>query len=109
MWPSVEAGAGWLARVQGADGGVPSGYDGDHPVGLPHTDCTAQAIRIWVCSDPARYRDAIRRGLGFLARMTCGAGLRYRPGSDDINTWATMFAAQARRWARQGGTWQWIV
>jgi hypothetical protein len=36
-------------------------------------------------------------------------GLRYEPGSDDVNTWATIFAIQAFRWAEQGGTWQWIA
>jgi hypothetical protein len=30
-------------------------------------------------------------------------GLRYGPSSDDVNTWATLFAVQAAGWAHTGG------
>ena len=41
--------------------------------------------------------------------MEKGGAFRYRPDSDDMNTWATMFAVQALRWADDGGDWQWII
>lgn len=106
--PWIEAGADWLAALQNEDGGVPSGFGG--PVqAAAHADCTAQSVRIWTCVDPVRHRTAIERGLAFLNGLTHGGGIRYRPGSDDINTWATIFGAQALDFADKGGRWEWLI
>jgi hypothetical protein len=106
--PIAEA-ADWLADVQLADGGVPSAHDSGGQLGPAHADCTAQAVRIWACVDPLRYSRAIERALDFLAGLCVDGGYRYRPGSDDINTWATLFAAQATEWASNGATPRWMV
>ena len=106
--PWIEEGAAWLAGLQNDDGGVPSGFGG--PVrAAAHADCTAQSVRIWACVDPQRYRIAIDRSMAFLNSLTDGGGVRYRPGSDDINTWATIFGAQALDFAENGGRWEWLI
>ena len=105
----IEKCADWLASVQLSDGGLPSSHNGIEATGMAHTDCTAQAIRIWSCVDAQRYRGEIDRGVQFLDSMAADGGFRYRPGSDDINTWATIFALQAINRARDGGSWQWLV
>jgi hypothetical protein len=106
----VEGGAAWLAEIQDDGGGIRAWHDGRRPSGSLHTDATAQAVRIWCLVDPVGYREQIERGVAFLGAMAMASGgLRYEPGSDDANTWATIFGLQAIRWAREGGTWQWIV
>jgi hypothetical protein len=85
-------------------------HDGREAFGSLRTDATAQAIRIWTLVDSAAYQEQIDRGIGFVAEMaTPVGGLRYEPGSDDLNTWATIFGLQAVRWAAMGGSWQWMV
>jgi hypothetical protein len=106
---TIEACADWMADVQLPDGGMPAGTVGDQPLSLAHSDASAQAVRIWACVDPTRYRGQIDRGVDFLMRVYRAGGIRYRPGSRDINTWATIFGLQALRWARTRGEWQWIV
>jgi len=105
----INGAADWLAQIQLEDGGVPSRHDGTVALGGPHTDCTAQAVRIWALVDSERYATEISRGAAFLHEMEKGGPFRYRPDSDDMNTWATMFAVQALRWADDGGDWQWII
>lgn len=105
----IERGADWLARVQLPSGGMPSRHTGAGAVGVPHADCTAQAMRVWECLDTDRYGDNIARGAEFLTSLQVGGGIRYREGSDDINTWATIFGAQALDWVDKGGKWQWLV
>lgn len=106
----IEGGAAWLATIQDPTGGIREWHDGRHAYGALHSDATAQAVRIWSAVDRARFTPSIERGLGFLRTMLVpGAGLRYEPGSDDVNTWASIFALQAFRWADEGGTWQWIA
>jgi hypothetical protein len=106
----VRGSARWLAEIQSSEGGLHAFHDGRDAFGMLHTDATAQAIRIWSLVDSEAYREQIDRGLGFLAEMaTPAGGLRYEPGSDDVNTWATIFGLQAVRWAGEGGHWQWIV
>jgi hypothetical protein len=106
----IEGGARWLADIQQPEGGMRAFHDGKVPFGTLHTDATAQAIRIWSLVDPTAFQEQIDRGLGFLADMsTPSGGLRYEPGSDDVNTWATIFGLQAVRFASEGGSWQWIV
>jgi hypothetical protein len=106
----IRGSAEWLARIQSAEGGLPAFHDGLEPFGTLHTDASAQAIRIWALVDSTAYQEQIDRGMGFLAQMaTPVGGLRYEPGSDDVNTWATIFGLQAVRWAAMGGSWQWMV
>lgn len=98
--PSLEKSADWLARVQDPSGGLRAWHDGVSGEGNLHTDCSAQAIRIWVLVNPDRYWRNIERGLEFLSTMsTPSGGLRYEPGSEDVNTWATIFGIQALQWA----------
>jgi hypothetical protein len=106
----IRGSARWLAEIQTSEGGLRAFHDGRDSFGTLHTDATAQAIRIWSLVDASVYRDQIDRGLAFLTDMTTPVGgLRYEPGSDDVNTWATIFGFQAIRWAAEGGRWQWIV
>jgi hypothetical protein len=95
----LEEGAAWLASVQTPDGGLPAWHDGSRARGESHADATAQAVRLWTVLDRAGFAESIARGLGFLARLqTPEGGIRYRPGSGDVNTWCTCFALQAVRW-----------
>lgn len=95
----LENGVDWLVKIQDESGGVPAGFD-VRPTKELHTDVTAQAVRLWCVVSPDRYSDSIDAGLGFLADMQADdGGLRYRPGSSDITSWATAFALQATRWA----------
>jgi hypothetical protein len=106
----IDGCARWLADVQQPEGGVRAFHDGREAFGTLHTDATAQAIRIWSLVDASGFREQIDRGLAFLGEMaTPSGGLRYEPGSEDINTWATIFGLQAVRFASEGGSWQWIV
>jgi len=106
----IRGSARWLAEIQTSEGGLRAFHDGRDAFGTLHTDATAQAVRIWSIVDATAFQEPITRGLGFLAEMTTPVGgLRYEPGSDDVNTWATIFGLQAARWAYEGGKWQWIV
>jgi hypothetical protein len=92
--PEVVAGAAWLAAVQQADGSLPAWHDGRAGSGPPRADATAQALRIWTLVDPDRFAGAAARAQAFLAGLwTSPRGLRYEPGSGDLNAWATIFAA----------------
>jgi hypothetical protein len=102
--------ARWLAEIQTPEGGLRAFHDGRDSFGTLRTDATAQAIRIWSLVDASTYEKQIDGALGFLAEMaTPAGGLRYEPGSDDVNTWATIFGYQAVRFSDEGGSWQWIV
>ena len=105
----IDGGAAWLASVQEADGGVPAEHDSTGARMQAHTDCTAQAVRIWTCADPELYADNIERGVAFLTNLSTNGGIRYQVGSNDINTWATIFGAQAIDWADEGGQWQCLI
>lgn len=107
--PWIDGGADWLARVQTADGGVPAEHDSNGPRMAAHADCTAQAIRIWTCVDADRFGDNIDRGVDFLRSLSTGGAIRYRVGSSDLNTWATIFGAQAIDWAESRGRPEWLV
>lgn len=96
----ASAGAAWLARIQRADGGLPSWHNGVVGRGPVAADATAQAIRIWSALDQAAYASAIDRALTCLAALTTADGaVRYHGDSDDKNTWCTVFAVQAHHWA----------
>jgi hypothetical protein len=106
----IRGSARWLAETQTSEGGLRAFHDGRDAFGTLHTDATAQAVRIWSLVDAKAYQEQIDRGLGFLAEMrTPVGGLRYEPGSDDVNTWATIFGLQAVQWSYEGGDWQWMV
>jgi hypothetical protein len=106
----IDGGAAWLAGIQDPTGGIHAWHDGKKAYGPLRSDATAQAVRIWSCVDRGAFTPAIDRALAFLASMTTPeGGLRYEPGSEDTNTWASIFGLQAIRWADEGGTWQWIA
>ncbi|MEM6293848.1 MAG: hypothetical protein AAGA54_21410 [Myxococcota bacterium] len=87
-----------LARMQSPDGSLPAWSDGTVP---GRCDTTAQAVRLFILHDRERLRGAIETGLAFLDRHTDERGATaYEAGSDDRNTWTTLFTAQARAWAR---------
>lgn len=86
----------FLEHVQRPDGGIPAWSDG----GPSRSDATAQAVRLWLLHDRSGHRAAIDRALAFLDVQCDDHGaVRYEPGSEDRNTWCTLFAAQARAWA----------
>jgi len=94
---SIDGAVGFLAALQRDDGGLPAWSDG----GPSRADATAQAIRLFVLHDREGLAEPIARGLGFLESLSDEhAVVRYEPGAGDRNTWCTLFAAQARAWAR---------
>lgn len=102
--------AEWLASVQTPAGGLPAWHDGSRAWGACHADVAAQAVRLWACVDRAHFAGSIDRALGFLASLQSDdGGVRYHPNSQDVNTWSTIFAVQAVRFAQDGGRPAWIV
>lgn len=94
---SVEGALACLRACQRPDGGLPAWHDG----GPSRADTTAQAVRLFLLHDPEGHADAIARGLRFLDELTTPEGaVVYEPGSNDRNTWCTLFASQARAWAQ---------
>ncbi|HEX5872880.1 MAG TPA: hypothetical protein VFY65_20755, partial [Longimicrobium sp.] len=99
----IDRGADWLVECQGTSGGLHAWHDGERFQGPIHSDATAQAVRIWLLADPARFRAPVSRALAFLADQQAPAGgIYYRDGSGDVNTWATIFAVQAVQWSAGG-------
>ncbi len=99
----LEAGARWLTRIQRPDGSLPNWVAAaDECVACP-SDVVAQAVRIWAQIDAVGFAEPIARALDQLAaRQTPSGGLSYLPRSSmpaDVNSWATLFAVQAVRWA----------
>lgn len=95
----ARAGASWLAAVQQASGGLAAWHDGQSSSGPVRADATAQALRIWTLVDPDAYADSCARAVAALEGLRVpGRGLRYEPGSDDVNAWSTIFAYQALSW-----------
>ena len=108
--PLIEGAATWLARIQDESGGIRARHDGIEAQGPLRADATAQAVRIWSIVDREAYGPSIDRALAFLEELfTPDGGLRYEPGSDDVNTWVSMFALQAFRLAESEEMSQWIV
>ena len=88
----------YLRAMQAPDGSLPAWSDGRLP---GRCDVTAQAVRLFVLRDADGLRSSIDAGLAFLQRHTDEHGATvYEAGSEDRNTWTTLFAAQARDWAR---------
>ncbi len=107
---SAVATATWLATIQKPDGAVPAWHDGIRGEGPYPADVVAQCVRLWVAIDRRRFATEIARGLTCLAAFqTPAGGLRYSRRSDDINTWATIFAAQAVAWADGDRRARWLV
>lgn len=92
-----------VSALQLPEGGIPPHWDGESTWGEPRADVAAQAIRVWLLTDPVAFREPIERALRFLSGLqTPEGGLRYHSGSDDVNTWCGLFAAQAILWQRAG-------
>lgn len=103
LFEPLEGGLEWLAALQQADGSLLAFANGMEGFGEPRSDATAQAVRLWLSGDRARYGGAIEAGLGFLATcQTAAGGIRYTPGSDDVCSWSTMFTLQAVEWFLDG-------
>ncbi len=95
----VLAGARWLADVQRPDGSLGAWHDGSADSGPARTDATAQALRIWTLVDRDRFAEPAVRAAAALRRNVVGSrGVRYEAGSDDLCSWATIFAVQALSW-----------
>jgi hypothetical protein len=95
-------GLDWLAGLQRPDGSLPA--DAHAPGSAePRCDATAQAARLWLLHGRDGFEGAIRGALAFLAdcQAPCG-GMPYSPVRDDVNTWTTLFAAQAAEWHAGG-------
>jgi hypothetical protein len=99
LFEPLEGALDWLAALQQDDGGILAFANGMEGFGEPRSDVTAQAARLWLLGDRARYADSIARAFAFLARcQSPSGGIRYAPGGDDICTWSTMFCIQAVDW-----------
>ena len=99
--------APFLARIQRADGGIPAWWPEEAG---PVTDATAQAVRIWQCTDATAFAESIQRGFAFLDTMALpGGGFRYSPLIAHANSWATIFAVQAMVWRDLAADPEWIV
>ena len=84
----------WLVERQHADGSWPA-WVGRADARRP-SDVVAQAVRLFRGVDVERYQRAIELGLGRLRAMQSpSGGLRYTPGSEHVNVWASIFAADA--------------
>ncbi len=102
--------ATWLATIQRTDGSMPAWHDGIRGEGPYPSDVVAQCVRLWVAIDRRRFATEIARGLTRLAALQSpSGGLRYTDRSQDINTWATIFAAQAVAWADGDRRARWLV
>ncbi len=96
----VAAGALWLSEQQGEDGSLPDWF-GRSSMCRP-ADVCAQALRIWALVDRERFAPSMARARAHLESLqdACG-GIRYHQDSEDLNSWASMFALQALCWSRQ--------
>jgi hypothetical protein len=100
---ALAAGARWLASVQRKDGGVLAWYSGGRPHGPARADATAQALRLWLLTGPGLFAAQIDSAAAFLRDLqVAGGGVRYEPGSPDINSWASIFTGQALGWSADG-------
>jgi len=98
-----------LAKAQLDNGGLQTWW-GRSEAPQEVADTTAQAVRIWQCIDPKAFSFEIRRGLAFLkSQAHPKGGIRYQPDSDHLNTWATVFTAQALLFKKREPDWQWII
>ncbi len=91
--PLALEGADWLSRQQLRNGALPA-WSATSAVG--HADATAQSVLLWSSVDRDRFAASISAALEYLRSLLhpCG-GIRYRTGSNDVNTWCTVFTAEA--------------
>lgn len=100
----LHRGARWLEASQEADGALPCWLGPGLFLSVPDegirrpSDVIAQAVRLWAFVDAGRYAGAIERGIDALVRrQQPGGSLVYLEESHDLNSWCTVFAAQALR------------
>jgi len=94
----VSAGAWWLAQQQDEDGALPGWFAQPSP--WRPADVCAQALRLWTLVDREAFAEPIERATRRLAALQDpSGGIRYHDGSDDVNSWASIFALQALRWS----------
>jgi hypothetical protein len=99
LFEPIDGALEWLAALQREDGAIRAFANGMDGFGEARSDATAQAVRLWLLRDRARYADAITRGLAFLAAcQDPQGGIRYSPAGADVCSWSTMFAWQATQW-----------
>ena len=84
-----------LTDLQNEEGGILN-YSDQNPSRFPASDATAQAVRLWLLSDPAKYQTNILKALNFLLNHQIpGGGMLYGSKSPDQNSCATIFTVQA--------------
>lgn len=97
--PRIQTSLEMLAEVQQDSGGIPAYIHDGQGLGLCRTDATAQTVRLWMLAGPEIFAPEITRAICFLRGLQApSGGMRYQENSDDINTWATLFTAQAVDW-----------
>ena len=103
LFEPVEGALDWLAELQQPNGGILAFANGMDGFGEARSDATAQAVRLWLLGDRARYAKPIALALTFLAGCQAPqGGIRYAPDSDDTCSWSTMFTLQAVQWFVDG-------
>lgn len=100
---TLQAGADQLRDWQNGNGGLFNWNNAPQQRVLQVADATSQAVRIWIAVDRERYAANIERAIAFLASLRGPeGGLYYAPGSADVNSWSSLFAAQALEWHTYG-------
>jgi hypothetical protein len=95
----VESAASWFSSLQTQTGALPA-WSGRGPEIRLASDATAQAVRLWLAIDRDHFAPNVARALEHLSSVQhASGGLLYDPTGDDVNTWCTVFAAQALCWA----------
>jgi len=95
----IQKSAQWLSEIQNDDGSVDNWYYRDNVKKEKQGDATAQSIRIWLFKDKVKYKDNINKAISFLKTLQSPeGGLYYNNNSKDVNSWVSMFAAQALYW-----------
>lgn len=95
----IEKSAQWLSSVQNKDGSIDSWHYRDDVIKEKQGDATAQAVRIWLFKDKAKYKKNINKAMTFLKTLQSQeGGLYYNNNSKDVNSWVSMFALQALYW-----------
>jgi len=83
-------------------GALPA-WSGQGPEDRLATDATAQAVRLWAATNRTAFAANIQAALAHLASVQHDSGgLTYTTGSDDVNTWCTVFGVQAVECAEHG-------
>lgn len=105
----IKQSAKWLATVQNSDGSLYNNYFSKKSQEKV-ADITAQTIRIWTWTDKEKFDSNIKKGFSFLKSLQSSeGGIYYKAGSNDINSWATMFTMNASLWYHNGADTKWLV